>query len=62
MITWKVKTPTGNVDVKAPITELTTNGILLFKHQSGELIYAFAPGAWLECENPNKAMKNYSRD
>lgn len=47
---WKVTTPTTEQSVTAMNATTTAAGDLLLKRQDGELLFAFAKGAWLTCE------------
>lgn len=50
MQTWKVTTSKGNQDVLAMKATTTDAGDLVLKRQDGEVVHAFARGAWLECQ------------
>jgi len=51
---WKITKPTGLVEIEAHQAATTASGALILSMNSGELIHAFAPGAWLECENVSR--------
>lgn len=50
MQTWKVTTPSSEQIVTAMHATTSAAGDLLLKRQDGELLFAFAKGAWLTCE------------
>lgn len=50
MQTWKIKTPQGEQDVQAMKATTTEAGDLVLKRQDGEVLHAFARGAWVECQ------------
>ncbi len=47
---WKVTTPSSEQSITAMYATTTAAGDLLLKRQDGELLWAFAKGAWLSCE------------
>ncbi len=49
MQVWKVTTPKGEQEIQAMKAATTIAGDLVFKCQDGEVLHAFASGAWLEC-------------
>lgn len=47
---WKGTTPSSEQSITAMHATTTAAGDLLLKRQDGELLAAFAKGAWLSCE------------
>lgn len=56
---WKITTPQTSVTVQAHKASTTPAGALLLSNNSGELVRAFAPGAWLECEATKRGSAGY---
>lgn len=56
---WQVMTPNGPVVVKAHKATTTPAGVLTLTENSGQLVRAFAPGAWFECELLARAGNGY---
>jgi hypothetical protein len=48
--TWKITTPQGEQNVDAMRIATTDAGDLVLKRQDGEVLHAFAKGAWIECQ------------
>ena len=59
MNTYKITTPKEPVTVEAHMVSITPSGALLLSMNSGELVLAFAPGAWLECEQTKRGPLGY---
>ena len=57
---WTVRTPGSTVTVEAHRAETTPVGVLLLVENSGVLVRAFAPGAWLECELSKRGAVGYA--
>lgn len=56
---WQVMTPKGPVVVKAHKATTTPAGVLALTENNGQLVRAFAPGAWIECELRTRAGSGY---
>ena len=56
---WKITTPNGMQMANAMKSHVTPNGDLVFSHQDGELLLAFAKGSWLVCEQVKAASRGY---
>lgn len=56
---WKITKPAGPVEIEAHQATTTASGVLLLSMNSGELVHAFAPGAWLECEVVSRGAQGY---
>lgn len=61
MQTWKVATPLNDKNVQAMKADVTESGDLVFKRQDGEVIRAFARGAWVECELTKQLDSGYNQ-
>lgn len=59
MTKWKITTPKGEVLVEAHQANTTSAGVLYLSENSGQIIRAFAPGAWLECEMVERGTEGY---
>ena len=57
---WKITTPQTAVTVRAHQAVTTPAGVLLLSENSGQLVRAFAPGAWLECELQGRGADGYA--
>jgi hypothetical protein len=56
---WKITKPAGPVEIEAHQATTTGSGVLVLSMNSGELVHAFAPGAWLECEVVSQGAQGY---
>lgn len=50
MAVWVVRNSGISVEVDAYKSSTTPAGVLVFTDNQGDLVRAFAPGAWSECE------------
>jgi len=50
MAVWVVTNSGKRVEVDAYKSSTTPAGVLVFTDSQGDLVRAFAPGAWSECE------------
>lgn len=57
---WQITTPREVVAVKAHQATTTPAGVLLLTENSGQLVRAFASGAWLECELCERGAQGYA--
>ena len=60
MAVWVVTNSAKTVEVNAYKSSTKPAGVLVFNDSQGDLVRAFAPGAWSECERKTGNQHGYT--